>query len=111
MIRDVQTEFFESLHQKSMKFHDAERTGNLLSMATSDSRTLSWMISSLRMIAIAIFTTINIALAMLYLDVNNKLFLIFLLFVPLVLWSMYRYGKKLGPVSIRRQELFAQWQS
>ncbi|MHA1982945.1 MAG: ABC transporter ATP-binding protein [Candidatus Hodarchaeales archaeon] len=111
MIRDVQTEFFESIHQKSMKFHDSARTGDLLSMATSDSRTLSWMISSLRMLALAIFTTINVAIAMIYLDINNVLFFIFLMFMPPVIWSLYRYGKNLGPISLRRQELFAKYQS
>jgi len=109
VVRDVQVEFFESIHSKSMSFHDSARTGELLSMATSDSRQLSWMLLSILMFSLAIMTTLGSLIAMYILD--PFLFTIFLLFIPAIIVSIYYYGKQLGPISIRRQILFARWQA
>jgi ATP-binding cassette subfamily B protein len=109
VVKDVQIEFFQSLHSKSMSFHDSARTGELLSMATSDSRQLSWMLLSILMFILATATTIGSLIAMYALDPG--LFLVFLLFIPFIAITILWYGKSLGPVSIRRQELFAQWQA
>ncbi|MHA1443786.1 MAG: ABC transporter ATP-binding protein [Candidatus Hodarchaeales archaeon] len=109
VVKDVQNEFFESMHSKSMSFHDSARTGELLAMATSDSRQLSWMLLSILMFGLAIATTIGSLIAMYLLD--PFLFFVFLLFVPFIVIAIVIYGKNLGPVSIRRQALFAQWQA
>ncbi len=109
VVKDVQNEFFESMHSKSMSFHDSARTGELLAMATSDSRQLSWMLLSILMFGLAFATTIGSLLAMYSLD--PTLFFVFLLFVPFIALAIVLYGKNLGPVSIRRQALFAQWQA
>ncbi|MHA1236917.1 MAG: ABC transporter ATP-binding protein [Candidatus Hodarchaeales archaeon] len=109
VVKDVQNEFFESMHSKSMSFHDSARTGELLAMATSDSRQLSWMLLSILMFGLAIATTIGSLIAMYSLD--PFLFFVFLLFVPFIVIAIVIYGKNLGPVSIRRQALFAQWQA
>ncbi|MFX0184738.1 MAG: ABC transporter ATP-binding protein, partial [Candidatus Hodarchaeota archaeon] len=109
VVRDVQVEFFRSIHSKSMSFHDSARTGELLSMATSDSRQLSWMLISILMFSLATITTVGSLIAMYVL--NPILFMIFLLFIPAFIVSIYQYGKQLGPVSIRRQILFARWQA
>ena len=109
VVKDVQNEFFESMHSKSMSFHDSARTGELLAMATSDSRQLSWMLLSILMFGLAIATTVGSLIAMYSLD--PFLFFIFLLFVPFIAVAIIFYGKNLGPVSIRRQALFARWQA
>ena len=109
VVKDVQNEFFESMHSKSMSFHDSARTGELLAMATSDSRQLSWMLLSILMFGLAIATTVGSLIAMYVLD--PFLFLVFLLFVPIIAITIVLYGKNLGPVSIRRQALFAAWQA
>ncbi|MHA2307646.1 MAG: ABC transporter ATP-binding protein [Candidatus Hodarchaeales archaeon] len=109
VVKDVQVEFFESIHSKSMSFHDSARTGELLSMATSDSRQLSWMLLSILMFILAIVTTISSLVAMYFLD--PFLFLIFLVFIPPIVISIIFYGKNLGPISIKRQFLFARWQA
>lgn len=109
VVKDVQIEFFRSIHSKSMSFHDSSRTGELLSMATSDSRQLSWMLLSILMFSIATIT-IGGSLIIMYL-LNPILFTIFLLFIPAFIVSIYYYGKQLGPVSIHRQILFARWQA
>ncbi|MHA1513640.1 MAG: ABC transporter ATP-binding protein, partial [Candidatus Hodarchaeales archaeon] len=109
VVKDVQNEFFESMHSKSMSFHDSARTGELLAMATSDSRQLSWMLLSILMFGLAIATTVGSLIAMYSLD--PFLFFVFLLFVPFIVIAIVIYGKNLGPVSIRRQALFAQWQA
>ncbi|MBD3185301.1 ATP-binding cassette domain-containing protein [Candidatus Bathyarchaeota archaeon] len=109
MVSNVQNEFFNAIHQKSMKFYDSARTGELLSLATSDSRNLSWMASSIRMLSMAVITTISLAIAMQAMD--SRLLLVFLLFVPFIAWSIYAYSGKLARVSVQRQEVFAQWQA
>ena len=109
IIRNVQIEFFESLHQKNMKFHDSARTGELLSLTTFDSRQLNFMLVSIRMTIMAIFTTITVISAMFYL--YGPLMYIFLFFIPISLWSMYRYGKNLAPVTLKRQQYYAKWQA
>ena len=109
VVKDVQNEFFESMHSKSMSFHDSARTGELLAMATSDSRQLSWMLLSILMFGLAIATTVGSLIAMYSLD--PFLFFIFLLFVPFIAVAIVFYCKNLGPVSIRRQALFARWQA
>jgi ATP-binding cassette subfamily B protein len=109
VVKDVQNEFFESMHSKSMSFHDSARTGELLAMATSDSRQLSWMLLSILMFGLAIATTVGSLIAMYSLD--PFLFFIFLLFVPFIAVAIVFYGKNLGPVSIQRQALFARWQA
>ncbi|MHA2030142.1 MAG: ABC transporter ATP-binding protein [Candidatus Kariarchaeaceae archaeon] len=109
VVKDVQNEFFESMHSKSMSFHDSARTGELLAMATSDSRQLSWMLLSILMFGLAIATTVGSLIAMYSLD--PFLFFVFLLFVPFIAVAIVYYGKNLGPVSIRRQALFARWQA
>ncbi|MHA2096754.1 MAG: ABC transporter transmembrane domain-containing protein, partial [Candidatus Hodarchaeales archaeon] len=68
VVKDVQNEFFESMHSKSMSFHDSARTGELLAMATSDSRQLSWMLLSILMFGLAIATTVGSLIAMYSLD-------------------------------------------
>ncbi|MHA2366043.1 MAG: ABC transporter ATP-binding protein [Candidatus Hodarchaeales archaeon] len=109
VVRNVQIEFFESIHSKSMSFHDSARTGELLSMATSDSRQLSWMLQAIRMVSYALITTLAIAATMIYLD--TRLLIIFLLFIPPIIIAMVWHGRRLGPVSIERQKLFATWQA
>ena len=109
VVRNVQIEFFESIHDKSMQFHDSARTGELLAMATSDSRQLSWMLLSILMLSIAFFTAVS-ALAMMYF-LNQALFTIFIVFLPLIAVSIIYYARSLGPVSIERQKLFGQWQA
>jgi ATP-binding cassette subfamily B protein len=109
VVKDVQVEFFESIHSKSMTFHDSSRIGELLSMATSDSRQLSWMLLSILMFLLAIVTTAASLVAMYFLD--PFLFTIFLVFIPPISIAIVYYGRNLGPISIKRQFLFARWQS
>ena len=108
-VRNVQQEFFLSLHQKNMSFHDSSRSGNLLSMGTSDSRQLGRILSSIRLFIYAIFTTVAALFSMFYLSLD--LTLIFLLFLPFILFSMYWYGKRISPVALERQQLFGVWQA
>lgn len=109
IIRNVQVEFFESIHSKSMSFHDSARTGELLSMATNDSRQLSWMLISILMFSLATVTTLSVMGIMFFLEV--RLFLIFILFIPLLMIAIIYYGRNMAPVSIRRQKLFGLWQA
>ena len=108
-VRNVQQEFFSTIHRKNMSFHDSSRAGNLLSMGTSDSRQLSGMFSSIRLFTVAIFTIIGVLITMYIL--SPGLTYIFVLFLPLIIISMYWYSRRIGPVSLERQQLFGAWQA
>lgn len=108
-VRNVQEEFFIALHGKNMAFHDSSRSGNLLSMGTSDSRQLGRIFSSIRLFSVAIVTLIGVLLSMLYLSV--KLMVAYLLFLPPIIIAMYWYSKRIGPVALERQQLFGVWQA
>lgn len=108
-VRDVQEEFFESIHEKNMAFHDTSRAGNLLSMATSDSRQLSSIFMSVRFISIALLTMISVLISMFYLD--PRLTLIYVISLPFTIITMIWYSKRIGPVSLERQKLYGLWQA
>ena len=108
-VRNVQEEFFTSIHQKNMAFHDSSRSGNLLSMGTSDSRQLGRIFSSIRLFSVAIITLIGVIFSMFYLSI--KLMVAFLIFLPIILVTMYWYSKRIGPVALERQQLFGVWQA
>ena len=108
-VRNVQQEFFEAIHEKNMAFHDSSRAGNLLSMATSDSRQLSSIFMSIRFISIALVTMVGVLLSMYYLE--PFLTLIYLVSLPFTIISMIWYSKRIGPVSLERQQLFGLWQA
>jgi ATP-binding cassette subfamily B protein len=108
-VRNVQEEFYISIHDKNMTFHDTSRAGNLLSMATSDSRQLSWMLTSVRLFSVAIVTTIGVIISMYFLEI--RLMVLFFLFLPFIIFSIFSYGKNISPVSLERQKLFGEWQA
>lgn len=108
-VRNVQQEFFIAIHQKNMSFHDASRSGNLLSMGTSDSSQLGQMFASIQLFSVAIFTIVGVLLSMYYLSI--PLMLIFLIFLPFIVFSMYYYSKRIAPIALERQQLFGVWQA
>ncbi|MHA1167200.1 MAG: ABC transporter ATP-binding protein [Candidatus Hodarchaeales archaeon] len=102
----IRLEFYENLESKSMSFHDSSRIGNLMSMATGDTRMINAAVSpGVRMIVSTVFSLILTWLAMWI--ASPSLSMIFLLATPFYIYFLYRFGKQLQPLSVKRQAVVA----
>ncbi|MHA1945476.1 MAG: ABC transporter ATP-binding protein [Candidatus Hodarchaeales archaeon] len=102
----IRIEFYHNLESKSMSFHDSSRVGDLIQMATGDTRQINASISpGVRITVTTIFTLLFTGVAMLI--ASPSLSLVFLLTLPLYLFFLSRFGKKLNPLSVKRQEVVA----
>lgn len=102
----IRVEFYENLENKSMSYHDTTRIGNLMSMATGDTRRINASISpGVRMIISTLFSLIIIWFAMFI--ASPTLSTIFLFAMPFYLLTLLIYAKRLHPLSVKRQAVVA----
>lgn len=102
----IRIELYENLLSKNMDFHDSVNVGNVMSMATADTRMINGAVSpGVRMIVSTIFTLIATFIAMWL--TSPALSLVFLLAMPFYFWALYRFGSKLLPLSKQRQAYVA----
>ncbi len=103
----IRIEFYESLQTKSMDFHDESRVGDLMSMATQDTRMINASVSpGVRMISTTIISLLVTFIAMWI--ASPILSIIFLLILPLYIYLLKRFATNLIPLSIERQSKVAQ---
>jgi len=102
----IRVEFYQNLESKSMSFHDSSRVGDLIQMATGDTRQINASISpGVRITVTTIFTLLFTGVAMIITSLS--LSLVFLLTLPLYIFFLSRFGEKLHPLSVKRQEIVA----
>ncbi|MHA2298593.1 MAG: ABC transporter ATP-binding protein [Candidatus Hodarchaeales archaeon] len=102
----IRIEFYENLESKSMSFHDSSRIGDLMSMATADTRMINGSVSpGARMIVTTAFGLVITWLAMWI--ASPSLSIVFLLAMPFFVYFLYSYGNRLLPLSIKRQAIVA----
>ena len=102
----IRLELYENLQTKSMDFHDSAKIGDLMSMATADTRMINASVSpGVRMIGTTVFTLVATFIAMWV--SSPTLSLVFLLAMPFYFYFLYKFGKKLLPLSIKRQNSVA----
>ena len=102
----IRVEFYQNLETKSMSFHDSSRAGDLIQMATGDTRQINASISpGVRITITTVFTLLFTWIAMVI--ASPSLSLVFLFTLPLYLFFLSRFGKKLHPLSKRRQAIVA----
>ncbi|MFW9993062.1 MAG: ABC transporter ATP-binding protein [Candidatus Odinarchaeota archaeon] len=102
----IRLEFYENLESKAMSFHDSARVGDLMSMATADTRMINGAVSpGVRMMISTVFTLIITWLAMWL--ASPTLSLVFLVALPFFVYFIYTYGVRLLPLSIKRQAIVA----
>jgi len=93
-----------------MSFHDSSRVGDLIQMATGDTRQINASISpGVRITVTTIFTLLFTGIAMLI--ASPSLSLVFLFTLPLYIFFLSRFGNKLHPLSVKRQEVVAKMNS
>ncbi len=102
----IRIEFYHNLETKSMSFHDSTRAGDLIQMATGDTRQINASISpgvriTVTTISTLLFTWIAMFIA------SQTLSLVFLLTLPLYIFFLTRFGRKLHPLSKKRQAIVA----
>ena len=85
LVHDLRVQFFERLQDLSFGFHDRQKTGDLMSRATSDMNGIRWFIGG----------TINFAyegllfflgVAVVLLAINWRLGLVSMAFMPIIVW-------------------------
>ncbi|MHA1207551.1 MAG: ABC transporter ATP-binding protein, partial [Candidatus Hodarchaeales archaeon] len=102
----IRVEFYHNLESKSMSFHDSSRVGDLIQMATGDTRQINASISpGVRITVTTIFTLLFTGVAMII--ASPSLSVVFLLTLPLYIFFLSRFGQKLHPLSVKRQEVVA----
>lgn len=103
--RDIREELFQAVAEKNMAFHTAASHGELLALATNDSRQVSFMVSpGLRRIIQALVTGLG-AVLVIFLISPLLGFLVFLIF-PLYYLALRGYNDKLADVSQKQQMSF-----
>ena len=100
----IRNDLYNSLLEQSFSFYDQQRTGQLMSRATTDIGQLSRFY---RMSFSMIISTLLTAVLVLYnvFSINFQLTLLYLVLVPLTMLSAYVYSKKIRPLwALTRQQ-------
>ncbi|MHA2330797.1 MAG: ABC transporter ATP-binding protein [Candidatus Hodarchaeales archaeon] len=96
---EVREEFYESMQSKPLGFHDSTRTGNIMALATNDTRQMSGLISPGLRLTSEFFISITFVAILAVTAIDIRLSFICLFFIPPYLWGIRRYGNQLGPIS------------
>lgn len=107
MERDSRDELYTSLLGKSQTFHGRQHVGDIMARATNDVRMLNVMISpGLMLILDALFAAAVPLFVIPTLD--PRLLLVPLLFLPLLVLTVWDYNRRLEPVSVAQREQFGE---
>jgi len=96
----IREEFFDSMQNKPLKFHDSVKTGELMALATNDLSQVGGLISPGFSMMADVFISISVA-AILVLAVLDapQLLLLSIPFLIVYLWAIFSYNKKMAPIS------------
>ncbi|MFX1283574.1 MAG: ABC transporter ATP-binding protein [Promethearchaeota archaeon] len=96
----VREEFFDSMQNKPLKFHDSVRTGELMALATNDLGQLGGLISPGFGMVTDVFISIVFS-AFLVIGVLNspELLIISIPFFVVYLWAVFSFNRKMAPIS------------
>jgi ATP-binding cassette subfamily B protein len=96
----IREEFFDSMQNKPLKFHDSVRTGELMALATNDLGQVGGLISPGFSMMADVFISIVLA-AFLVLNVLEAplLLLMSIPFLIVYLWAVFSYNSKVAPIS------------
>jgi ATP-binding cassette, subfamily B, bacterial len=107
MILDLRSDLFEHCERLSLTFHDARRTGELMSRINYQASALGSIVMAFPPIAQGLLTLIGMAVIALLID--WQLALLALTVVPFIYYSLGLYGKRIVPRLQQVQGL--EWQS
>jgi ATP-binding cassette subfamily B protein len=96
--KSMRSEFFDTIQQKPLKFHDQVKTGDLQALATNDLRVVNTMIAHGSFYIYPFIQSI-IAVGLSYQSFNYRMALVLLPFIALYVYFVLQYRKKLTPFS------------
>lgn len=99
-------ELYISLLGKSQTFHDRQRAGNIMAMATDDVQQVNGMINPGILFISDIFLGFGIPIIVIG-SINLQLLLVPLLFIATYYVSVRFYSRKLNPVAYKQRNRFA----
>jgi ATP-binding cassette subfamily B protein len=102
---DMTADLFSVLQSRPVEYHDRVAIGDIMSRATSDTRVINIGLSPAIRLIMQIFTLMVYSISIM-IFLNYRLALILVITGPLYLYSIYRYAKKLLPVSAEIRERF-----
>jgi ABC-type multidrug transport system fused ATPase/permease subunit len=95
MILDFRSDLFEHCQRLSLTFHDARRTGELMSRVNTQASALGFIVMAFPVLAQNLLTVIGMAIIAFLID--WKISLISLSAVPLIYYALGLYGRKIVP--------------
>jgi len=103
--KSIREDFYASVQNKSMAFHDTAKVGELMSQATFDVRIINATISpGLRMITQAMITA-GIAFGMIF-YYKWQIGLFVIAFIPFYIWTLRKYARNMAPLTQKVQTQF-----
>ncbi len=104
--RDARAELYISLLGKDQTFHDRQRVGNIMAMATDDMQQLNMMVNP----GFLFISDIVLGFAIPILTIATihlQLLIIPLIFVVSYIFTVRRYSRRLNPVTQKERDRFA----
>jgi len=104
--RDVRQEFFDSLVDSSLTFHDQNNSSRLLSLGMNE---VHFMSGGAMMLRIIIQSMISTIIVIWYFDKFFESFIILSMAISFVFYfyAVFSYAKKVGPIRTERSNLIA----
>ena len=106
--RDTRKEFYVNLLGKSQSFHDLQRIGNLMALATNDIRMLNFLISPALSLIINAFTSLIVPIVFVAIFYPTQLIITPITFCILFIITLRDYIKKIGPITEKLQNYFGE---
>ncbi|MHA2238200.1 MAG: ABC transporter ATP-binding protein [Candidatus Hodarchaeales archaeon] len=96
----IREEFFDSMQNKPLKFHDSVRTGELMALATNDLGQVGGLISPGFSMMADVFISITLTGILVFTVLDApQLIIVSIPFLIAYLWAIYRHNKKIAPIS------------
>ena len=99
-------ELYISLLGKSQTFHDRQRVGNIMAMATDDVQQVNWMVNPGVLFISDILLGFSIPVIVIA-SINLQLLLVPVIFIATYYVSVRFYSRKLNPVTYHQRNQFA----
>jgi ATP-binding cassette subfamily B protein len=103
--RDAREELYVSLLGKSLTFHSRQRVGDLMARAAEDVRQLNFMFSPGLRLILSSALTLVIPIATIG-TIHRSLLLVPLIFVVLLVLTVWQYTRQLNPVTQAQRQQF-----
>ncbi|MFW9856119.1 MAG: ABC transporter ATP-binding protein [Candidatus Thorarchaeota archaeon] len=98
--RRIREEFFDSMQNKPLQFHDSVQTGELMALTTNDLGQVGGMISpGIGMLADVFISILLSALLVLTVLQSPQLVLLSIPFLIGYIWAIFSYNKNMAPIS------------